>query len=163
MDIRVELAEIITNELQIDPSRVVVGGQNFEPPADDNIYVVISIEQSSVLGSSRKFDPETKEEVKVVSSFVRMSVELSGRTEDTVDKRDEIISSITSVFATQKQEEKGFRLFRPRDYFNLSFIEGASNLYRFKIDITATYATVKRTQVEYFDKYRNPQVEVNNP
>lgn len=154
------VADIITNELEIDPERVVCYGQNFVSPKDGGLYVVISMRTPYILGSKTSFDYDTNEEIKEVSMFVDLDVEITSKDRSAVERKEEIIMALTSFYSIKQQEEKGFKLFRNSSIIDLTFVDGSASLYRFKAPITATYNKTKRTEVQYFDKYRSVETDI---
>lgn len=159
MKIDLLVADIITNELQINASRVVVYGGNYKAPKDGNLYVIISTRNSRVLGNTNKFDDNTLEEVKSTNIFANLEIELTSKNRDAYERKEEVIMALTSTYSIQQQEKNNFKIFRNGDILDLTFIEGTSSLYRFVIPITINYLKIKRTSVEYFDKQR--EVEIN--
>jgi hypothetical protein len=154
------IADIITQELQINKERVVVYSQNFCPPKDDNLYVIISTRIGKPLSSSNKFDKDTNEEVKSVSSFNDYDIEITSRNREAIERKEEIIMAITSTYSIQKQDENSFRLFRAGNIIDLTFIEASSSLNRFRIPVRCTDLKTKRTTVDYFDKLRDNEIDL---
>ena len=160
MEVDLILADIITNELEINPSRVVVYSQNYEPPKDSGLYVIISTTLSRTLGTSNQFDKDTNEEIKSVSSFVNMTVEITSKNRDALTRKEEVLLALVSNYSLQKQEENNIKLFRNLEILDLTFIEGSSSLYRFQIPVTCTRLLTKRKVVDYFDKQRENEINI---
>jgi hypothetical protein len=159
LELDVILADIITNELQIDPTRVVVNNQDFEAPNDDELYIVVSIAPNiQILSSTNKFDPDTNEEVKCIVTYSNLTVELTSKNRDAVTRKEEVIMALTSFYSVQKQEELKIKIFRAGDILDLSFVEGASALNRYNIPVKISSLTEKRTAIEYFDKFRANEI-----
>jgi len=160
MEIDIVVADIITNELQIDPSRVVVYGQNYKAPDDQDLYVVIRTTNDTILSSTNRFEKSTEKEIKKVNSFVDLIIEITSKNRDAYDRKHEIVMALTSTYSVKKQEELQFKLFRTKNIIDLTFIEGSSSLYRYNIPVRASVLHIKETTVDYFDKYRKPFVEI---
>ncbi len=154
------IAGIITNELSIAPTRVSCYGQNFVAPKDGGLYAVVSMRTPFILGSKQSFDYDTNEEIKEVSMFIDLDIEVTSKDRSAVERKEEIIMALTSFYSISQQEEKGFKLFRNSSIIDLTFVDGSSSLYRFKIPVTATYNKTKRTPVSYFDKYRSVETDI---
>jgi hypothetical protein len=155
------IADIITNELQIDPTRVIVYGQNYDAPEDDFIYIVLKTVGTTIIGNNNRFDQDTGEETKSVSSFIDIEIEITSKNRDAYERKEEVLMALTSQYSVQKQEENGFKLFRTNTINDLTFIEGGSSLYRFNIPIRCTDTKYKVLAIEYFDKLRdiNPDIQ----
>lgn len=154
----VALADIIATELEIDPSRVVVYDQNFKAPKDQDIYVIVAKGPARVIGSRNHLDPDTDEEVKSVVLNETYNVEITSKNRDALERHPEIIMALTSTYSIQKQEEGNFRISRTRDVLDLSFIEGASALHRYRIPVIIDRVTTKRTSVTPITAFQTPEV-----
>ena len=73
------LCDIITNELGIDPSRVVIYDQNWKSPKDDDIYIVVSTGPSRIIGNTNRFDYENEQEIKCVSISTTYNIEITSK------------------------------------------------------------------------------------
>lgn len=160
MEVDLILCDIITQELGIDPARVVVYNQNWEPPADSGLYIIVSTGQFTTVGNTNRFDPDTNEEVKSVSGYTELAIEITSKDRSALERKEEIIMALTSTYSVRQQEDSNIKIFRSGDILDLSFIEGASALHRFRVPVRITSVKEKRTAIEPIDKFRTP--EVNN-
>jgi hypothetical protein len=106
------------------------------------------------------FDSETGEEVKTVVSYQNFDIDITSKNEDAIDKKEEVVMSIKSQFSLNLQEKYGFKIFRTGDIQDLSFIEGASALKRFRIPVRVSMIHEKRTLVDIYDKFRDTAIAV---
>lgn len=165
------LADIITNELEIDPSRVVLYDQNFKAPKDQDLYVTIATGPTQIIGGNQKFEPADPEadpptvdrEVKTVVKATTYNVEMSSKNEDAKYRNHEIIMAITSNDAQQKMEENNIAIFRTGQILDLSLIEGTSALHRFRIPVIIHSIERKEKAIEVYDSFQAPQEEINVP
>lgn len=160
MEVDLILADIITVCLEMNPKRVVVYGGNYKAPKDSDLYIVIKTRKSTPIGSKNVFNESTYEENQWLSSFVNLEIELTSKNRQAYERKEEIPMALKSVYSIQQQERYGFKLFRTRDIIDLTFIEGASSLYRFMIPVVATSLKNKNTSVEYFDKLRQEEIKI---
>lgn len=154
------IADIITYEMSLSPERVVIYGQNYEPPEDEEIYVVIKTMNGKPLGNTNKFNQDTGNEEKAVSSFNSFEIEITSKNRSAYERKEEILMALTSFYSEQQQELYEFRIFRTNQINDLTFIEGGSSLYRFSIPVRCTDIKKKVTQVEYFDKLRDVNSDI---
>lgn len=160
MEIDQRIANIIKNELQLAENRVVVYGQNFTAPSDEDLYVVVSTKKIKSLGNKNEFDQTTNEEIKTVNAWADIEIELTSKNRSAYERKEELNMALTSTYSIQQQDEHSFKLFRG-ELLDLTFIEGSSSLYRFVLPLRVTYTKVKRTVVPYFDKLREFETEIN--
>lgn len=153
------LCDIITQELGIDPARVVVYNQNFEPPADQDMYVVVITGQFTPVGTVNRFDPDTDEEVKSITGYTELAVEVTSKSREAMERKEEIYMALISGYSVRQQEDNNIKIFRSGDLLDLSFIEGASALHRYRIPVRISSVKTKRTAIEPIDKFREPEVE----
>lgn len=165
------LADVIAEELEIDPSRVVLYDQNFKAPKDQNLYVTIAYSRTQIIGSNQKFlpadpdavPPTVNRELKTVSKATTYNVEISSKNEDAKYRNHEIVMSLTSNYAQQKMEENNISLFRTGQILDLSLIEGTSALHRYRIPVIIHNIERKEKAIDYYDSFQAPQEEVNVP
>lgn len=154
------LCDIISNDMGISADRVVVSNQNWKPPKDDGIYIIVSEGQSRIIGNTNRFDPDSDEEIKKVSKSTTYNVEITSKNTDAKYRKEEILMAIGSNYSEQKQEENQIRIFRTSQILDLSFIEGGSSLHRYQIPIIINSVIIKDRVTDYFDKFQTPQGEI---
>jgi len=162
------LCDIIADEMELDPSRVVVYDQNFKPPTDADIYVIVAFSSSKTIGSNNKFipadptaEPPTEDrEIKSISRSETYNVEITSKNTDAKYRYDEIVMALTSTFSEQKQEENNIRIFRTGTPLDLSFIEGGSSLHRYRIPVIINSVKIKEKTIITYDKFQTPQGEI---
>lgn len=150
----VVLADIIATELSLDASRVVIYDENYEPPKDQGIYIIIAYSISKIVGVSNKFDPDTDEEIQAITWYTTYNVEVTSRNTDAQDRHFEVILAITSNYALRRQEDNDIRLFRTAMVTDLSAIEGSAALHRYQIPIIISSVETKRSSILPIEKFR---------
>jgi hypothetical protein len=139
------LCNILTHELEIDADRVVVYDENFDPPKDDLLYIVVSTRKGKPLSVINDFDSDTNEEVSTVVSYDNR---------DAIERKEEVLMALTSMYSIEQQILNSVKIFRNGDILDLSFIETASALKRFRIPVIIANVKEKRKAAAYFDKFR---------
>lgn len=155
------LADIIQTDTGIDPSRVVFYNQNFTAPKDENIYIIIATEQYTRIGLNNRFDPDTNEEVKTISGYTNVNIEITSKNRDALERKEEILQAIISTYSQQIQEENNIKIMQSGNILDLSFVEGASALHRFRVPLVVSSIKTKRTAITPIDKFRIPEVNNN--
>jgi hypothetical protein len=148
------LCDIITHELDIDEDRVVVYDENYDPPKDDLLYIIVSTRKGKPLSVNTKFDYETNEEVSSVTCFDSYDIDITSKNRDAIERKEEVLMALTSFYSIEQQEKNGVKVFRNGDILDLSFIEAASALKRFRISGIISNSKEKRKPASYFDKFR---------
>ena len=161
MEPDVLLCDIFVNELGLDPTRVVVYDQNFVAPSDQDIYITVAYQSGRIIGSSNVFDDATDQEIKSVALNETYNVEITSKNETALQRYHEIIMALTSTYAVRVQEDNNMRFSRIRETLDLSFIEGASALHRYRIPVIVNRLRTKQTAIQPIDKFQKPEVLIN--
>ena len=161
MDPDIILCDIITTELSLSPERVVVYNQNYVAPSDDNAYVTVSKGTTRIISSTNEYDPNTDEQVQSVVLNETYNIEISSKSREALELLPNVIMALRSVYSEQQQEEENIRIFRNREYIDLSLIEGASALHRYRIPVIVDSVKMKRSSITPFDKFQTPEEVLN--
>jgi hypothetical protein len=148
------LCNILTHELEIDADRVVVYDENFDPPKDDLLYIVVSTRKGKPLSVINDFDSDTNEEVSTVVSYDSLDIDFTSKNRDAIERKEEVLMALTSMYSIEQQILNSVKIFRNGDILDLSFIETASALKRFRIPVIIANVKEKRKAAAYFDKFR---------
>lgn len=165
MEVDLILCDIITNELQIDPSLVVVYNQDFIPPTDPTLlYATVATRKSKILSSKVTYDygdaaDETATEIKSISFYKTLIVEVNSKNRDAYERKEEIIMALTSYYSENQQGLNQIKIFRSPDILDISGIVGSFALNKFQIPVIITGTKEKRTSlVPIYDKFKPTEV-----
>ena len=161
MEVDLVLADIIATDLSLDPTRVVVYNQNWDAPTDEAIFIIVATRRTSIISSSNHYDYDTDEEVKSVSSFIYIDIEITSMDRTALERKEEILMSLTSTYSLRQQEDNEISIFRTKDIIDLSEIDGSSALHRFRIPVIISQLKIKRTAVVPVDKFQPINLEVD--
>ena len=148
------LADIIATEMSLDTSRVVPYDQNFIPPKDKFIYIIIALQSSKIIGNNNRFNPTTEEEEQYISVSETYNVEITSKNRDAMTRYYEIFTAIKSNYSQQKQEENQIRIFRGGQCLDLSFIEASSSLHRYRIPVIINSTKVLEKSIDIYDNFQ---------
>ena len=160
MEVDELIADIITQEMELDAERVVLYAENYDPPTDEEIYVIIITRSGKMLSNVNEYDSDTSEEVQSVTTFTDIDIEITSKNRDAYERKEEVVMAINSTYAQQKQEEYSMRFFRGQSIMDLSFIEAGSALHRYRIPISVSSVKNKRKSIDYYDQF--PEEELIN-
>ena len=151
------LADIIATDMSLDADRVVVYDQNFIPPKDQNIYVIIALQSTRIIGNVNKFDPDTDKEIKSTSLAETYNIEITSKNRDAQTRYHEVVMALTSDYSEQQQELNQIKIFRTGQILDLSFIEASSSLHRYRIPVIINSVKIKETDIVPFENFQTPQ------
>jgi hypothetical protein len=154
------LAMILQQYLNL-PGRVVKYNQGWLAPKDWNLYITISAsEPAHVIGQKNEFDPSADTEHAFVSMQAKFDVEVISRDESALARKEEVFMAVNSALALRIAEANNLRIWRAGDFLDLSALEGASILCRYRTVIAINYMREKSADADYFDKFRKPEILV---
>lgn len=152
------LGDILTAFMGIPAGRIVMYDENWEPPKDKGLYIVIVMAEFKPIGVVSTFDPDTQTETMGVSCCQRLLVNITSKDRSAIDRKEEVLMALTSTFSQQIQEAQQVRVTREGDPVDLSFIEGASALHRYQVPVKIFYNKIKTTGVSVIDGFPDPQI-----
>lgn len=158
------IREVVMRELNLSDDRVYIYNQKFTIPPVDGLMVVVAFKASKIIANrnnTRVNADDLLEEVQDLNTQEMLSVMIFSRNEEALQRKEEVVMALYSVFSQQLQEKYSFRIFRMSPIQDMSQLEGSAILYRFDIDITMMSWYQKIKKVEFYDSYRT-KVRVNN-
>jgi hypothetical protein len=157
-DIDVILCDIISVCMKLDQSRVVVYSRNWKAPNDSEIYIVVSTRKGKVLSTSKRFDSVTDEEVQRSVTYDNFDIDITSRNRDALNRKEEVLDALTSSYSNEVQIRNSIKIFRLSDILDLTFIEGASGLLRFRLSGVVSNVKEKRMPQDYYNKIKQQEV-----
>lgn len=154
------LGDILAAYMSLDASRVVVTDQNFTPPKDQDLYIIIADEDSSVLGCKSKFDADTGTETQSIVHFTYFGVDVCSRSMAAKERHMEVLLAIESSLAQRKMEDNALKIFRAGHPVNLSSIEGSGTLQRYRVPVIISSVETKTVTPPVIDKFTTVHTEV---
>lgn len=152
------LCNIIQEFTGIAASRIVVYNQNYDPPTDPGIYIVVSFSESNIIANGYTFEAATNQYVYKTVTAGQYEIEITSKNRDALTRKEEIIQALQSYQAQQYEQLYNVSIYRPNSILDLSFIEGASSLHRYQMrGIIHSVKTITKT-VGVYDKFRDQEV-----
>ena len=152
------IANIIQQFTGIDASRIVLYNNNFKPPSDPNIYIVVSYSQGPVIANTNKFDDDTNEYIYKTVTADTYNIEITSKNRTAFDRKEEIVMALGSYIAKQYEQDENVAIFRPNSILDLSFIEASSALHRYQISGIIHNIKTVRKSVDYYNQFRTQEV-----
>ncbi len=149
------LADILATYMGIDPARVILAGETYDAPKDKDIYILVIHDPvgGETIGINSSLEAGAGTETMGRAAHERFAVEVISRNRTATDRFQEVLFAIKSVIATQLAETNGVRFFRGGDALDLSAIEGAGPLRRYRIPVIVSNVQTKTVAVPMIDKY----------
>lgn len=97
---------------------------------------------------------ETYQEVKECTINDMIQIDIMSKNNDAKNRRYEVVTALTSNYAKQLQDKYNVRLFDiPSNVTNTQRAEGAANIYRYTLTLTAQYMKVYTKTIDYYNKF----------
>ncbi len=151
------LGKIIITRLSIPVERVKAYNQNFVPPNNPDLYVLIGVAYITTIASSLTY-PEGDRAEQRLKQHGTFNIDFTSKGEEAADRISEFPLAIDSFYSIQQQERHHISITKLSQISNLSFVEGPSSLNRFRMQVLVDFVTVIEKPVEYFDKFRATEV-----
>jgi hypothetical protein len=161
MEPREALRSIYIAYTGLAANRVVFYNQNFPQPKDRNPYIIIADSVARIVGRGRTFNSDTNEETVSISYITDFAVEMISRGKAALNRRGELVEALYSQIALIIAAEEGIRLFRSSEIIDLSAVEGAGSLHRYRMDVKISHVKAGTRLVEVYDKFRTPEEIIN--
>jgi hypothetical protein len=145
------LGKILSAYMEMEPGRVVIYNQDFEAPRDPHLYITISLEDSNPLGIKHEVTDETETASAVL--FHNFAVEVVSRNREAIERKEEVLMALHSQLGLQIAEEHNVRLWRNGRILDLSAIEGASALSRYRINVVMSSLKEKQTPIDVYEHF----------
>ena len=136
------IIQILTQEMDIDPSRIWVLDQNRLIPTDQGAFYIVGLIDAHVMQNSVRMEQETvgsitaQHQINEVMQCETIQIDMLSRNNDSILRNWEIMAALNSYYAQQQQELNNFRIFpRPMSIMNTSSAEGGSNINRYTITV----------------------------
>jgi hypothetical protein len=151
------LRKIFLQELELDDDRINIWNQKFDIPSDENLFIVLSYQPSKVIANRNtvKYNPTTSEyeEIQDVNVQEHITVGIFSRNLDALNRKEEVLMAMASVYSQQLQEKYSFKIARIAPIEDLSVLEATALLYRFDIPLVIFSHYQKIKTVEYFETF----------
>lgn len=149
--------DIIHHEMSdVDQDRITIFNQQWKIPKDDGLYILISSKGSKVFANRTGFKiiSSVPTEVNCINSQEIIAVEIMSRNQDAINRKEEILMALNSLYSQQVQEAKSFRIFRLGNIEQLSDLEGSAMLNRYEISVTVHAWFEKSKTASYYETFK---------
>lgn len=158
------VCDIIRREMGLSMDQVYLYNQKVNIPTDSRLYIAVGVVYDRMFGNNVSYDGTGDDLQAVQSSNIaaQVSIDIFSRGPDALNRKDEVVMALKSVYSAQQQNFNSFGIFGiPTQFLNVSNEDGAAILYRFNITMTVHYFVVKKKSVPYFDTFPTPTILTN--
>lgn len=146
------VATIIKDYMTLPQERIWLYNQRVDAPKDNGLYVIVSLRGQNIVGASSKIDSEDKETSGVVVS-ASVDVDVVSKSRAAVERVNEVVIALGSTAAQNLMEQEGARVFRAGNILDLSAIEAAASLHRYRVSVSVHYTQAVKRAVEPFEHF----------
>lgn len=149
------IADILSNQLNINASRIFLMNSLRELPKDEGAFIVIQETTFPPFGLKKEYKMEKNVYTEVQSYMTKQVVTislLSKNTEARLQKYD-VNLALNSTYSQQMQEKYKFHISAVNPVANRSFLEDTARLYRYDTEATVITAYSKQNAVDYYEKF----------
>lgn len=155
--------DIIKQFMGLSADQIYIYNQKFRIPPDDRIYVAVRFLQAKPFSNVIKYGSTSGLQATQESNFYsQIMVDIFGTTIDALDRKEEIVMALKSVYSQQQQQLNSLSIAAlPISFNDLSQLEGSAIPYRFNITVAMQYLVKKLADVSYFDDFDAPEVQTD--
>lgn len=157
---------LLRGYMELTKNQVVVFNQKWKIPPDDRIYITVaSVGPQKPYGATvdQRLSDDGKQLLEDVAIPTRemIGVDIYSRSQDTVNRKEEILQALASTAAQQLCEQWALKIARiPLTFVDLSGVEGVARLNRFHLAFAVLRTRTKTSIIEYFDDFQKPALVI---
>ena len=145
---------------------VTIKAQNIKLYNTPNIQITVSTAQSNVFANRKEYfertvtDPETQTETTTYYERIMlndervMQIDIYSRNNEARERFPEIQMALTSTLAEQLQDKYQFRIGKISNVYNLSGLEGGSDINRYTMRFNCLSWSEKVIENDYYNSFR---------
>lgn len=147
---------ILIEELNLPGNRVTIYNQKFIIPNTDGLFIYLENKGTRPVISSRnrmtstQLGAQEEQDLNVVENIV---IGMYSRNLEALDRNEEAVMALHSIFSQQLQEKYSFKIFRNAPITAIEEFEGTARLYRFDIEVKMFFAYSKTKTAEFYDSH----------
>lgn len=150
------VCDIIRQEMELTNDQCYLYDQKINIPKDSRLYIAVGVLQPRPFGNSTKLQSDGTV-VQSVNMRVLLSIEILSRSTDALNRKEEILLALKSIYAQQQMTANTFFIAPlTTSFVALNEIDGPAIPYRFNLSVNMQYFVKKIKPVPYFDTFQQP-------
>jgi hypothetical protein len=153
------LVLLLSDFMGLPRTHCFLGAEGIKAPTD-GLFIVVSQGPGVVIGRKSEFVSRVNP-IEIFHTIMQADVQIDICSFDRSanERKEEIIMAISGIMSQSMQESLGMKFSIPRNFLDLTAIEGASNLHRFRISVKVNYVKrLEKDALSYYDKHRTTEV-----
>ena len=159
------VARVIKTYMTLTDGQVWLRGEKEFKPNNASFAVVVGFSQgpkSFCVKASETTIAGSYFEVIEQNNAAQISIDIEGRDFNVLERKEEIVSAMSSGLCKEAQIVDGFSIGRdPTTANDLSGIDGMAIPYRFRFTFTVQFLTTKTKTIEYYDNFDEEDLHVS--
>lgn len=139
---------------------IVIRGQNVKLYNTPHLQITVSTVSSNIFASNKELYTGTDDdgnevlyEKVMINENRQMQIDCYSRNNEARERFWEVQASLNSTLAEQLMDEYQFRIFRVSNSFNLSGLEGGSDINRYTIRFNCITWNTKTREIDYYEQF----------
>lgn len=160
------VCDVLQAELGLDDKHCLLSDQEYDIPADEQLFAVIFDSRSKPVGAANALDtdpasPTVGQEIQQSAVFHEIIVALMSFNGDARARKEEVGLALQSSTARMLGEKWGVTIYRPSEPIDATDAEGGSRLRRYDthVKVSQLHQKVKAPGAGVFTKFNVPSGE----
>lgn len=152
------LTEIISQGLNLDPSRIFIYNQDFNLPTDNGLFVVIQLIGAEDSSATNQMIEEEDVSIENLTTLTLeyYTINVCSRDRSARFRYREVINALSNINALYWQDVFQIKIARNSSQItNLSDLEGGSMLTRIGVDFKVNSWFAQTNNITYYDQFPN--------
>ncbi len=149
---------IIQTQLGLANGQVMIYNQKKLIPPTTGLWITVGIVTCKPFGMGTKVSGTVEHQSINMQALV--SIDIMSRDDEALNRKEEVIMSLSSTFAEQIQEQYSFKIGKipPTPLVNLGDVEGAAIPFRFNLTVQMQYMVSRSQSVPYYDQFDHSEI-----
>lgn len=161
------LCDLLQDQLEIGPDRVLPYNEKWNVEKDYGIYVCLGLMNAMPFGASTRtqwnVSTSKMEEYQILHEKHMYSLNVFSRDRSAAIRCHEIVFALNSVQSQQIQELHGFRIAHlPVSFVDATQIEGAARLHRYALTFNVIRSYERTKDISHYDNFSIPPELLTN-
>jgi len=144
------IADLLSNELELDSSRIFIYNDGRPLPKDKGLYIVISINNTQIFRNTDRFVKALDKEE--FNQNFKQTIIVSCISQDSSARQmaNEVVMALSSIYSEQLQERYACHIARVSHITDASFLEKTDMLTRMDVSVNVLSWKKKIKNADYF-------------
>jgi hypothetical protein len=153
------IVTILQDFMGLPRTHCFLGGEGILAPTS-GLFAIVTAGPSTVIAKKSEFINQVDPVERLYSVMVQdVTIDICSPDREADERHEDVIMAISGILSQSVQENLTMKFSVSPTVLNLTAIEGASNLHRYRITVRANYIkALEKTANQYYDKHRVTEV-----